>query len=53
MLFLGTKRSIKQNDRMNTVVYRFDTEIAPVINIRLKLEINCREHFSVFGYKKI
>jgi len=53
MRFLGTKRDTKQNDRMNTIVYRFDTEIPPVINIRLKLEINCREHFSVLGYKKM
>ncbi len=53
MSFLGTKSSIKQNERMNTIVYRFDTEIAPVINIRLKLEINCREHFSVLGYKQM
>lgn len=53
MLFLGTKSSTKQNERMNTIVYRFDTEIAPVIKIRLKFEINCREHFSVLGFKKM
>lgn len=53
MVFLGTKRETKHNNRMNTIVYRFDTEIAPVINIRLKLEINCREHFSALGYKKM
>jgi predicted nucleotidyltransferase component of viral defense system len=53
MIFLGTKRDTKQNDRMNTIVYRFDTEIAPVIKSRLKIEINCREHFSILGYKKM
>jgi len=53
MFFLGQKRNIKQNDKMNTIVYRFDTEIAPVINSRLKIEINCREHFSVLGWKKL
>lgn len=53
MSFLGLKRSTKQNEKMNTMVYRFDTEIAPVINIRLKLEINCREHFSLLGWKKV
>ncbi len=53
MMFLGAKRDTKQNDRMNTIVYRFDTEIAPVINSRLKIEINCREHFSILGYKKM
>ncbi len=49
--FLGTKRNTKQNLRMNTMVYRFDTEISPVINSRLKIEINCREHDSALGLK--
>lgn len=53
MSFLGSKRNTKQNLRMNTIVYRFDTEIAPVINTRLKLEINSREHFSILGWKKV
>jgi len=53
MSFLGSKRSVKQNEKNNTIVYRFDTEIAPVINTRLKLEINCREHFSELGFKKV
>ncbi len=53
MSFLGSKRNIQQNFRMNTIAYRFDTEIAPVINTRLKLEINCREHFSLLGWKKV
>jgi predicted nucleotidyltransferase component of viral defense system len=51
--FLGIKRGTKQNLRMNTMVYRFDTEIAPVINSRLKIEINCREHDSVLGLKTV
>lgn len=51
--FLGTKRNIKQNENMNTVTYRFESEIPPIINLRLKIEINCREHFTVFGYQKI
>ena len=53
MSFMGMKRSIKQNFRMNTIVYRFDTEIPPVINSRLKIEINSREHSSVFGWKNV
>jgi len=51
--FLGMKRDTKRNLRMNTIVYRFDTEISPVINSRLKIEINCREHSSVFGWKNV
>jgi len=51
--FLGTKRSVKQNGNNNTIVYRFESEIPPIINLRLKIEINCREHFSVLGLKGI
>lgn len=53
MKFLGTKRSIKQNANNNTIVYRFESEIPPVVNLRLKIEINCREHFSVLGLKEV
>ena len=51
--FLGTKRNIKQNENNNTISYRFESEIPPVIRLRLKIEINCREHFNVLGLKEI
>lgn len=47
------KPVIKQKTNNNTMVYRFESEIPPVINLRLKIEINCREHFTVLGYKEI
>ena len=50
--FLG-KPKIKQKTNNNTLIFRFKSEIAPVINLRLKIEINCREHFNVMGYKRI
>jgi len=50
--FLG-KPVVKQKANNNTLVYRFESEIPPVINLRLKIEINCREHFNVLGYKEI
>lgn len=50
--FLG-KPAIKQKANNNTLIYRFESEIPPVINLRLKIEINCREHFTVLGYKEI
>jgi len=50
--FLGHP-SVKQKANNNTLVYRFESEIPPVINLRLKVEINCREHFTVMGYKEI
>jgi predicted nucleotidyltransferase component of viral defense system len=32
-----------------TLIYRFESEIAPVRQLRLKVEINTREHFTVLG----
>ena len=46
--FLG-KPVIKQKAHNNTLVFRFQSEIPPIIPIRLKIEINCREHFNVLG----
>jgi len=34
------------------LVFRFESEMAPVMPLRLKVETNCREHFSVLGMKK-
>jgi len=34
-----------------TLLYRFASEIPPVSRLRLKVEINTREHFAVYGYK--
>ncbi len=47
--FLGTKRTVKPRANNNTIVYRFESEIPPIINMRLKIEINCREHFNING----
>ena len=51
--FLGTKRTVKQHIHNNTMIYRFDTEIPPVVNMRLKVEINTREHLNILGLKEI
>jgi len=32
--------------------YRFSSEIPPVVKLRLKIEINTREHFSIMGIEK-
>ena len=34
---------------MATMKFRFESEIAPVVPLRLKIEINCREHFAELG----
>jgi predicted nucleotidyltransferase component of viral defense system len=51
--FLGTKRNIESSIHNHTATYRFDTEIAPIIKMRLKIEINCREHFNVLGLQQV
>ena len=51
--FLGSKRTVKQHIHSNIVIYRFDTEIPPVVNMRLKIEINTREHLNVLGMSEI
>lgn len=53
LAFLGTKRTVKQHIHNNTIIYRFDTSTQPIINMRLKIEINTREHFHVLGLKQI
>jgi len=46
------KPSYKQTEGRVTFVYRIDSEDAPPIRLRLKVEINSREHFSIFGFTK-
>jgi predicted nucleotidyltransferase component of viral defense system len=33
-----------------TLTYRFESEVPPIRPLRLKIEINTREHFAVLGY---
>ncbi|MEO7044986.1 MAG: nucleotidyl transferase AbiEii/AbiGii toxin family protein [Ferruginibacter sp.] len=44
--FLGTP-AVKQKQHNNTMVYRIESEGG--IPLKLKVEINCREHFTVYG----
>ena len=50
--FLG-KPIVKQKKNNNTMVFRVDSTFPPISPIRLKIEINCKEHFNVFGLVKI
>ena len=50
--WLGTPRW-KQTEGRVTFVYRFASEDTPPINMRLKVEINSREHFAVHGFKSV
>ena len=37
----------------NTMLFRMESEIPPVEPIRLKIEINCYEHFDVLGLQQV
>jgi len=49
LLFLGDKddRQVDLSEHNCTVYYRFDTELPPPPSMRIKIEINTREHFNV------
>ena len=42
----------KQTEARLTFVYRFESEDTPPLRLRLKVEINSREHFTVYGFKR-
>lgn len=48
--FLGKAVKFKQKGKNNTLYFRFDSEIPPVIPMLIKVEINCREHLTVLGH---
>ena len=50
--FLG-KPVIKQKIHNNTLIFRFESEMPPIVNMRLKIEINTREHLNILGLKEI
>ena len=43
----------KQTEGRVTFIYRFQSEDAPPLLLRLKVEINSREHFAVYGFKRL
>ena len=51
IVFFEEKRKVKQKKNNNTIVYRFTSEYEE-IPLKLKIEINCKEHFSVLDLKK-
>lgn len=49
--FLGVPRR-KQTEQSVTLIYRLESEGPLVVQMRLKVEINTREHFTVDGYQR-
>lgn len=50
--FIGNP-TVNQKANNNTLVFRFESEIQPVVPMKLKVEINCREHFTILGLTRI
>lgn len=48
LLFLGEPKRISKAHNF-TLYFRFTSEFPPVVNLRLKVETNTREHFTVLG----
>lgn len=49
--WLGAPR-YKQNEGRAVLIYRFESEVPPITPMRLKIEINTREHFQLLGLQK-
>lgn len=46
-------RSTAQKRHSNKMYFKFESEVPPVELIRLKIEINCFEHFNVMGLNHV
>jgi len=49
----GSKPNIDRGESMTTMHFHFLSENNQSFKLKLKVEINCREHISVFGLKNI
>ena len=50
--FLGTPATQRKKSN-NSVIYKMQSTFPPEAPLKLKIEINCKEHVSVLGYKKL
>ena len=51
--FIDSRPRFKTTLNNNIFTFRFQSEIAPVQPLKLKIEINCREHYNFLGLKKL
>lgn len=50
--FIDSTSVVDQRKNNNTIKFRFDSEFPPIQPLRLKVEINCKEHFTILDYQK-
>jgi predicted nucleotidyltransferase component of viral defense system len=48
--FLGEPK-VKQKQSNNTLIFKVESSVPPILPIKLKIEINCREHFHVYDFE--
>lgn len=51
--FFEEHRVVKPKANNNTILYRYTSEALPILRLKLKIEINCREHFNILGWNYI
>jgi len=49
LAFLGEPKT-KRKMNNNTMLLGFETTFQPIIELHVKIEINCKEHFAVLGW---
>ncbi|GHT49397.1 hypothetical protein AGMMS49982_02830 [Bacteroidia bacterium] len=52
LAFLG-KPVVKPKRNNNTMVFRMQSTMPPIVPLKLKVEINCKEHFNVLGLSEV
>lgn len=50
--FIG-KSAVAQKLNNNTIIFKFEATAPPKNPIRLKVEINCREHLCIYGLERV
>ena len=50
--WLGDDTNVKPTERSYKRFFKFETEFAPVQQLKLKIEVNTTEHFTVYGTQK-
>lgn len=53
MSFLSGEAAIKTRRDGIQIIFRFDSEFTPVQRLRVKIEVNTREHFAVLGFAQV
>ena len=48
----GPKPTLDSGEAMTTLRFSYVSENNPPVNLKLKVEINCREHLAIYGLKK-